>query len=132
MPTPQTEWPQAWPRLRVADWTDTRDTLHMWTQIVGKIRLSRAPLLNHWWQVTLYVSPRGLTTSAIPYRSGSFDLELDFIEHQLRIRSSAGGERLVALAPRPVADFYGETMAALGELGIDVAIDARPNEVDPA
>ncbi|HEY9555812.1 MAG TPA: DUF5996 family protein [Acidimicrobiales bacterium] len=132
MTTPPTESSQAWPRLRVDDWADTRDTLHMWTQIVGKIRLSQAPLVNHWWQVTLYVSPRGLTTSAIPYRSGAFDLELDFVDHQLRIRSSGGGERLVALAPRPVAELYGETMKALGELDIEVEIDARPNEVAPA
>jgi hypothetical protein len=132
MATQQTPSSRTWPRLRVQDWTDTRDTLHMWTQIVGKVRLSQAPLVNHWWQVTLYVSPRGLTTSTIPYRSGAFDLEFDFIEHNLRIRSSDGGERLVGLAPKPVADFYGETMKALGELGIDVEIDARPNEVDPA
>jgi hypothetical protein len=82
--------PRVWPRLRVEDWTETRDTLHMWTQIVGKIRLSQAPLVNHWWQVTLYVSPRGLTTGTIPYRGGSFDLELDFVAHHLRLRSSAG------------------------------------------
>ena len=124
--------PRAWPRLRVEDWTDTRDTLHMWTQIVGKIRLSQSPLLNHWWQVTLYVSPRGLTTGTIPYRGGSFDLELDFTEHCLRVRSSAGEERLVGLSSRPVAEFYAETMKALDELGIDVVIDVRPNEVDPA
>ena len=121
-----------WPRLRVEEWTDTRDTVHMWTQIVGKIRMSQAPLLNHWWQVTLYVSPRGLTTGAIPLGSGSFDLELDFIAHQLRIRSSGGGERLVDLTSKPVAAFYAETMRALDELGLDVEIDARPNEVDPA
>ena len=132
MTTQQTGSTRTWPRLRVEDWADTRDTLHMWTQIVGKLRLSQAPLLNHWWQVTLYVSPRGLTTSTIPYRSGAFDLEFDFVEHQLRIRSSDGGERRVPLAPKPVAEFYGETMAALDELGIDVEIDARPNEVDPA
>jgi hypothetical protein len=132
MATQQIGSPQMWPRLRVEDWADTRDTLHMWTQIVGKVRLSHAPLLNHWWQVTLYVSPRGLTTGAIPFRSGAFDLELDFIEHHLRIRSSGGGERLVGLAPKPVAEFYGETMKALDELGIEVEIDARPNEVDPA
>ena len=83
--------PQVWPRLRVDDWTETRDTLHMWTQIVGKIRLSQAPLVNHWWQVTLYVSPRGLTTGAIPYRGGSFDLEFDFVDHDLRVRTSDGG-----------------------------------------
>ncbi|NED97079.1 hypothetical protein G1H11_17390 [Phytoactinopolyspora alkaliphila] len=124
--------PQDWPRLRVDDWTDTRDTLHMWTQVVGKIRLSQAPLLNHWWQVTLYVSPRGLTTGAIPYRGGSFDLEFDFVEHRLRVRSSAGEERFVGLSSRPVADFYGETITALAQLGIETTIDARPNEVDPA
>lgn len=132
MTTHQTGSTRTWPRLRVEDWADTRDTLHMWTQIVGKVRLSQAPLLNHWWQVTLYVSPRGLTTSTIPYRSGAFDLEFDFVEHQLRIRSSDGGERRVPLAPKPVAEFYAETMAALDELGIDLEIDARPNEVDPA
>ena len=132
MATPPNDTARRWPRLKVGDWADTRDTLHMWTQIVGKIRLSQAPLINHWWQVTLYVSPRGLTTSSIPYRSGSFDLEFDFIEHQLKIRSSIGGERRVGLAPKPVAEFYAETMKALGELGIEVEIDARPNEVDPA
>ncbi|UXY24054.1 DUF5996 family protein [Streptomyces cynarae] len=121
-----------WPRLRVADWTETRDTLHMWTQIVGKIRLAHAPLVNHWWQVTLYVSPRGLTTSAIPYRSGVFDIEFDFLDHQLCIRSSDGANRSVALEGRPVADFYRETMHALGELGIETKIQASPNEVDPA
>ncbi|MGQ4599460.1 DUF5996 family protein [Nocardia sp. R6R-6] len=104
----------------------------MWTQIVGKIRLSHAPLVNHWWQVTLYVSPRGLTTSAIPYAAGSFDIEFDFFDHQLNIRSSDGRSRRVALEPKPVAAFYAETIGALGELGIPVRIQARPNEVDPA
>ncbi|MEU1036737.1 DUF5996 family protein [Streptomyces mirabilis] len=121
-----------WPRLRVADWTETRDTLHMWAQIVGKIRLAHAPLVNHWWQVTFYVSPCGLTTSAIPYRSGVFDIEFDFLDHQLRIRSSDGAHRSVALEPRPVADFYRETMRALSELGIETKIQASPNEVEPA
>jgi hypothetical protein len=78
-----------WPGLRVDDWASTRDTLHMWMQIVGKIRLAHAPLLNHWWQVTLYVTPRGLTTSAIPYRSGVFDIEFDIVDHQLGIRVSS-------------------------------------------
>lgn len=124
--------PQTWPALRVDDWTATRDTLHMWTQIVGKIRLSRAPLVNHWWQVTLYVTPRGLTTSAIPTDTGSFDIEFDFIDHQLRIRSSDGQTRQVALEPKTVADFYAETTSALDQLGIPVDIQATPNEVDPA
>ena len=122
----------AWPSLKVADWTDTRDTLHMWTQIVGKIRLAHAPLLNHWWQVTSYVSPRGLTTSAIPYQTGVFDVELDFVEHQLVVRSSNGQRRTVALAAKPTAEFYAETMAALAALDIDVSMQARPNEVEPA
>ena len=123
---------QEWPRLRVDDWTETRDTLHMWTQIVGKVRLTQAPMLNHWWQVTLYVTPRGLSTGTIPHRGGLFDLELDFVEHHLRLRSSDGGERLVGLSSRPVADFYHEIMAALGGLGIEATIDTKPNEVDPA
>src|SRR6476620_10491821 len=107
-----------WPQLRVADWTDTRETLHMWTQVVGKIRLAHAPLLNHWWQVTLYVTPRGLSTSAIPYGSASFDIEFDFVDHQLRITSSERGTRTVALEPMPVAEFLARTMSALDELGI--------------
>ncbi|OLF05916.1 hypothetical protein BLA60_34665 [Actinophytocola xinjiangensis] len=121
-----------WPALRVEDWTATRDTLHMWTQIVGKIRLAHAPLVNHWWQVTLYVSPRGLTTSAIPHRSGVFDLEFDFLEHRLVVRDSGGGARAVALTARPVAEFYAETMGALADLDIDTTITPRPNEVEPA
>lgn len=121
-----------WPALRVSDWTPTRDTLHMWTQIVGKIRLTQSPLLNHWWQVTLYVSPRGLTTSSIPYRNRLFDMEFDFIDHVLSIRTSDGGLRTVALAPRSVAEFYAETIDALAQLGIEATISARPNEVDPA
>ena len=122
----------AWPVLRVADWTATRDTLHMWTQIVGKIRLAHAPLVNHWWQVTLYVTPRGLTTSAIPYQSGTFDIEFDFVDHVLRIRSSDGGARSVALRSRPVSEFYAETMGVLAELGRETDIQARPNEVEPS
>jgi hypothetical protein len=121
-----------WPSLRVDEWTASRDTLHMWTQIVGKIRLAHAPMVNHWWQVTLYVSPRGLTTSAIPYEEGVFDLEFDFIEHRLLIRSSDGSARQIALEPKSVADFHAETMSALDELGIAVQIQATPNEVDPA
>lgn len=121
-----------WPSLRVPDWTATRDTLHMWTQIVGKIRMAHAPLVNHWWQVTLYVSPRGLTTSAIPYGSGAFDVEFDFIDHQLLIRSSDGATRGLALKPMAVAEFHAQTMRALAELGIEADIQARPNEVEPA
>ena len=121
-----------WPRLRVNDWTDTRDTLHMWVQIVGKIRLAHAPLVNHWWQSTLYVSPRGLATSAIPYGTGTFDVEFDFIDHQLMVRSSSGETRTVVLAPKTVATFHAETLNALDELGLQTTIQATPNEVDPA
>jgi hypothetical protein len=121
-----------WPALRVEDWTPTRETLHMWAQIVGKIRLAHAPLLNHWWQVTLYVTPRGLTTSTIPYGSRAFDIEFDFRDHQLLIRSSDGGNATIALEPMPVAQFYDRTMRSLSELGLETRISARPNEVDPA
>jgi hypothetical protein len=121
-----------WPRLRLSDWAETRDTLHMWTQIVGKVRMAHAPTVNHWWHVTSYVSPRGLTTSAIPYRDGVFDIEFDFVEHQLHIRASDGRRRQVALTAKPVAQFYAETLAALGELDIQTRIYAWPNEVEPA
>ncbi|AGZ50389.1 hypothetical protein MKAN_08925 [Mycobacterium kansasii ATCC 12478] len=122
----------AWPSLRVDEWTPTRETLHMWTQIVGKIRLAHAPMVNHWWQVTLYVTPRGLTTSAIPYGNEIFDIEFDFIDHQLVICSSTGANRTVRLEPKSVADFYAETMTTLAELGFPTSIQSHPNEVDPA
>ncbi len=121
-----------WPRLRVTDWTDTRDTLHMWTQIVGKIRMVHTPLSNHWWNATLYVSPSGLTTSTIPYGDGAFDIEFDFIDHRLNIRTTDGHHRHVELAPTAVADFYAKTMGALADLGVRTHIYATPNEVDPA
>jgi hypothetical protein len=130
--TPTVRPARAWPRLRVADWTATRETVHMWTQVVGKIRLRSAPLLNHWWQVTLYVSPRGLTTGAVPHRGGVFDVEFDFLQHVLTVRTSDGGSRVVPLVARPVAEFYAETVRALADLGVEVQIDVRPNEVDPA
>jgi hypothetical protein len=121
-----------WPALRVQEWADTRDTLHMWTQIVGKIRLAQAPMINHWWQVPLYVSARGLTTSAIPHGRRLFDVEFDFCDHQLRIRSSSGQERDVALEPKSVAAFYTETVAALHDLDLEVPIRATPTEVERA
>jgi hypothetical protein len=121
-----------WPALRVDDWTATRDTLHMWTQIVGKIRLAKAPMVNHWWQTTLYVTTRGLTTSAIPDGGSSFEIEFDFCNHQLHLHRQGGAHRHVELAPKSVAQFYAETMAALGDLGIEVEIHKRPNEVERA
>jgi hypothetical protein len=116
--------------LPLPEWKPTCDTLHMWTQIVGKIRLALAPKLNHWWETTLYVSPRGLTTSAIPYRDRAFDCEFDFIDHQLVIRVSDGVVGRVPLVPRSVADFYAETMARVAECGIDVKIWPVPVEID--
>jgi len=123
---------QQWPSLRVDDWTETRDTLHMWTQIVGKVRMAQMPLINHWWQVPLYVSPRGLSTHAIPAGLATFDMEFDFIRHVLAIRHSDGGERSVSLRDTTVADFYRETMAALADFGITPRFQPSPNEVDPA
>ncbi|MBQ6640370.1 MAG: hypothetical protein IJH84_04950 [Saccharopolyspora sp.] len=123
---------EQWPSLRVADWAETRETLHMWTQIVGKVRMAHAPLVNHWWQVALYVTPRGLTTSAVPSETGVFDAEFDFCEHVLRIRSSTGDERRVGLEPKPVALFYEETMAGLDALGLHTSIQPVPNEIEEA
>lgn len=119
----------AWPELPLAAWQDTYDTLHMWTQIVGKIRMTLTPLVNHYWNATLYVTARGLTTSAIPYARGMFDMEFDFIAHQLVIRTSQNEVRRVQLAPRTVADFYGELMNTVAALNIDVHIHGRPDEV---
>jgi hypothetical protein len=121
-----------WPRLSVDDWSETRDTLHMWAQIVGKVRLGHAPLINHWWQVPLYVSPRGLTTSAIPYGAGAFDLEFDFVDHRLVARRDTGGSGHVRLEPKTVARFYQEVLQTLDELGIETDIRPSPNEVEPA
>ena len=125
--------PSFWPALPpLAAWKDTYDTLHMWTQIVGKVRLALCPLLNHWWEVALYVSSRGLTTSPMPYSRGLLEIEFDFLQHQLRIQTSEGTSRTLALAPRTVADFYQEFMAALKSLNVDVKIWTMPVEIpDP-
>ena len=107
-----------WPELPTAAWRDTYDTLHLWTQIVGKIRLARTPWLNHSWHVTLYVTARGLTTSPIPDGTRSFQIDFDLIDHHLRISTSDGAQRQFALAGQSVASFHAATMAALAELGI--------------
>ena len=123
---------ECWPELRLADWKDTYATLHMWTQIVGKIRLKLAPKTNHWWNVPLYVSSRGLSTSIIPYGSRYFEMEFDFLEHKLVIRTTDPKTESVALAPRSVADFYTELMAVLRSMDIVVHIWKMPVEVpDP-
>jgi hypothetical protein len=124
-----TEKPESWPALPLDAWQDTYATLHMWTQIVGKVRLAQSPLVNHWWEVPLYISARGLTTSAIPYDLGIFEIEFDFLHHNLVIQTSQGQEKTIPLAPRSVADFYQEFTAALAELGIAVKIWHMPVEI---
>lgn len=122
-----------WPVLRVDDWTATRETLHRWLQIVGKIRLAQAPMVNHWWQVTLYVTPRGLTTSAMPSGDGgTFEIEFDFCVHRLRITVEGGAKRELALEPKTVAAFYAEVQEALVALGLDIPIWPVPVEIEDA
>jgi Family of unknown function (DUF5996) len=122
----------AWPPLPLSEWKDTCATLHMWTQIVGKIRMEQSPLRNHWWEVALYVNARGLTTSAIPYGAGVFEIQFDFIDHRLLIQTSQGAVQTLRLEPRSVAAFYKQVMAMLEALGIRVKIWKTPVEIpDP-
>jgi hypothetical protein len=118
-----------WPEFPTSFLPDTHATLHMWLQIVGKIRLALAPPLNHWWGVALYLTARGLTTSPMPYSGDTFEITFDFIAHQLIIETSDGRTRTVALVPQTVADFYSQTMRALADLRIDVRIWPMPAEV---
>src|SRR4051812_1482891 len=118
-----------WPELPFAAWRDSCETLQLWTQIVGKIRLAKTPWLNHSWHVALYVMPRGLTTSPVPDGARTFQIDFDFIDHVLRIATSDGALEEIALRPVSVARFYAAVMAALAELGIAVAIDETPNEL---
>ena len=120
---------ESWPDLTLSDWQDTRDTLHMWTQVVGKVRLALEPMINHWWQVTLYVSARGLTTSIMPAGNRGLEIEFDFVDHVLDLRATDGQRRQVPLEPRSVASFYQATMAALADIGVPVTINTRPQEV---
>jgi hypothetical protein len=120
---------EVWPSLPLEAWRDTYATLHMWTQVVGKIRSALCPLVNHWWNVTLYVTSRGLTTSPMPYGSGTVEIAFDFVDHRLRIETSDGASRSFKLAPRSVAEFYRETVTALAALGIEVPIWTTPVEV---
>jgi hypothetical protein len=121
---------ESWPALPLKEWRETRDTLQLWTQIVGKVRMALSPPVNHWWHVTLYVHPRGLTTSAIPCAGGIFEMRFDFLKHQLVIETSDGATKRLSLAPRSVADFYDELMATLAALGIEPKIHAVPDEVE--
>src|SRR6266436_1039203 len=124
--------PQCWPALPLSSWKDTCATLHMWTQMVGKVRLALTPLVNHWWNVPLYVSSRGLTTSQMPYRDRALELRFDFIDHQLVLQSSDGVHKTLPLAPRSVADFYQQFMAMLRSAGFDIKIWKMPVEIpDP-
>lgn len=120
---------QAWPALPLSEWKDTYATLHMWTQVVGKIRLALNPPINHFWGTTLYVTSRGLTTSPMPYGQGAFEINFDFISHALEILTSAGDSKSLALTSKTVAAFYFELMNALHSMGIDVKVWSMPVEV---
>jgi len=119
----------AWPALPLDAWKDTYATLHMWTQIAGHVRMALSPRVNHFWNVTLYVTPRGLSTSAIPYAGGIFEIVFDFLNHQLLIVTSKGEQRQLALRSRSVADFYQELMSQLKSLGIEAHFHGAPDEV---
>lgn len=121
-----------WPALPFHEWRETCATLHMWTQIVGKVRLAQSPWTNHSWHVTLYLTARGLSTSPIPFGARVFQIDFDFVDHVLRIQTSDGQEKIIDLTPKSVAKFYGEVMKALCELDLPVEINTTPNEVDPA
>jgi|SRR5579884_220169 len=121
-----------WPALPYAQWSDTCATLHMWTQVVGKIRMARSPHINHWWHVTLYVTSRGLDTSPIPDGDRTFEIAFDFVAHRLVVTTSDGETHEIRLQPMTVADFYDRVMRCLRELNIDVHINTLPSEVpDP-
>jgi hypothetical protein len=122
----------AWPRLPLDEWQSTYATLHLWTQIVGKTRLRLSPMQNHWWHCTLYVTSRGLGTSPVPYGDRTFEIEFDFIDHQLVVRTSDGERRTLPLIARTVTGFYSEYLTLLRSLGFEVRIHGAPNEVaDP-
>ena len=129
MPELDDRLPKLWPALPLASWKDTCATLHMWTQIVGKVRLALTPPVNHWWNVPLYVTSRGLTTSTIPYRNTPFEIWFDFIDHQLVLQTCNGLRKSLPLAPRSVADFYQDFMRMLHSSGIDVKIWRMPVEI---
>jgi hypothetical protein len=123
---------ELWPDLPYGEWKDTLATLHLWTQIVGKIRLARTPWINHSWHVALYVTSRGLTTSPIPYGARTFEMDFDFLSHQLRIQTSEGDIESLPLVQRTVADFHHELFARLGALGLDIRIRTMPCEIPGA
>jgi Family of unknown function (DUF5996) len=121
-----------WPALPLDEWKETYATLHMWTQVVGKLRMRLTPLVNHWWNVPLYVTARGLTTSPIPYDQRSFELSFDFVQHRLVFETSDGVEKHLSLEPMTVAEFYARCMEILQSAGIEVSIWTTPVEIpDP-
>jgi len=119
----------AWPALPLESWRETKDTLHRWLQIVGKVRLALAPMENHWWQVPLYVNARGLTTSAMPYGDGVVEARFDFLDHVLVLETNARGARRIALEPRSVADFYRDVQSSLQSLGVRARLWPHPTEI---
>src|SRR3954470_17763937 len=119
MTSPDTE---SWTALAYEDWARTRNTLHLWTHIVRKVKLALAPLVNHWWGVTLFVTARGLTTGALPYDGRALQIDFDFCAHELILRTSDSREQRIKLAPMPTADFYGAVMAGLRALHVDLRI----------
>src|SRR5579863_3428635 len=121
-----------WPALPLREWQETYRTLHMWTQIAGKIRMALSPPLNHWWHVTLYVNSRGLTTGPVPYPPGVFEIQFDFLKHELNISTSAGAAASRPLRAESVAAFHAGVFEALASLGIAVEIDLKPQEVADA
>ena len=121
--------PERWPELPLSAWQDTRDTLHLWTQMAGKVRLALTPWLNHSWHVALYLTARGLTTSPMPLADGSLEIEFDFIDHVVWLRRSNGHFRQVVMRPVSVAEFYVDMGIALSELGVFVVIDPTPCEI---
>ena len=123
---------ERWPELSYGAWKDTAETLHLWTQIVGKVLLARAPWQNHSWHVALHVTARGLTTGPIPDGAGSFQIDFDFIDHVLWLRTSGGAVRQIMLRPMTVAEFYADVMIALKELGLEISIDTMPCEIAAA
>ena len=123
---------ETWPALPFAEWKETAKTLHMWTQVIGKVRLALTPWTNHSWHVTLYLTARGLTTSPIPFRDRILEIRFDFVSHELRLLTSDGGLKTIPLRSQSVAQFYHTVMDALRGLEIEVQINTTPNEVDPA
>src|SRR6476659_9944617 len=120
----------AWPALAYADWQASCNTLHLWTQVVGKVKLALAPLSNHWWGIVLFVTARGLTTGAMPYRDRMLQIDFDFCAHRLFLRSSDAREQWIALEPMTTADFYAKVMAALRSLDVDIPIWTMPVEIE--